>query len=203
MKKRGLQRMKLKTDIHGAVQSDALGLTLNEAANLEVFLTKGTEDAFGHVCSWLSPRLMRYFRIRGCEPAVAEELTQDVLFTVFRYAATIRDRSLFRGWVYTVARNSLLQRWRKGRRNVDMVDIESVGQNTLAARVEPSIADTAFTDLVACLSAEEREILTLRFVEELEYREIALALEIPVGTAKWRVFNSKLKLALQLRKGVK
>ncbi len=182
---------------------NAAGLSPAEEEKLDYFLTTGTEQSFDWVCGWLSPRLMRYFRLRGCDTAAAEELTQDVLFTVFRHASDIRDRSLFRGWAYTVAKNALLQKWRKGRRNVDFVGLEDFGAHAPAARVAPPMEDTQFTDLVACLSAEEREILTLRFVDELDYREIAAALEIPVGTAKWRVFNSKLKLSVKLGKGAR
>jgi DNA-directed RNA polymerase specialized sigma24 family protein len=48
------------------------------------------------------------------------------------------------------------------------------------------------------LDAQERETMTLRFVEEWEYHEIAAAKAIPIGTVQWRVFNSKKKLAAHL-----
>ena len=40
--------------------------------------------------------------------------------------------------------------------------------------------------------------MTLRFVEEWEYHEIAAAQAVPIGTVQWRVFNSKKKLAAYL-----
>jgi DNA-directed RNA polymerase specialized sigma24 family protein len=40
--------------------------------------------------------------------------------------------------------------------------------------------------------------MTLRFVEEWAYHEIAAAQAIPVGTVKWRVFNAKKKLLAHL-----
>ena len=192
--------MQASSETQESTTRNAAGLSLAEEEKLARFLATGTEQSFEWVCAWLSPRLMRYFRLRGCEKAAAEELTQDVLFTVFRHASGIRDRTLFRGWVYTVARNSLLQKWRKGRRNLDMIGLDTIGSQAPAASTPPLLAGTHFSDLVACLSPDEREILTLRFVEELDYREIAAALEIPVGTAKWRVFNSKLKLSLHMGK---
>jgi DNA-directed RNA polymerase specialized sigma24 family protein len=42
--------------------------------------------------------------------------------------------------------------------------------------------------------------LTLRFIEEWEYHEIAAATAIPIGTVQWRVFNAKKKLAPHLRR---
>jgi hypothetical protein len=44
----------------------------------------------------------------------------------------------------------------------------------------------------------ERETMTLRFVEEWEYHEIAAAQATPIGTAQWCVFNSKNKPAVHL-----
>jgi DNA-directed RNA polymerase specialized sigma24 family protein len=52
---------------------------------------------------------------------------------------------------------------------------------------------------MAFLESREREALTLRFVEEWEYHEIAAAKAIPIGTVQWRVFNAKKKLAAHLR----
>ncbi|HEY4086624.1 MAG TPA: sigma factor-like helix-turn-helix DNA-binding protein [Bryobacteraceae bacterium] len=48
---------------------------------------------------------------------------------------------------------------------------------------------------LAVLNPDEREAVLLRYVEGLEYHEIATALDIPLGTAQWRVFQSKKKLA--------
>jgi DNA-directed RNA polymerase specialized sigma24 family protein len=48
------------------------------------------------------------------------------------------------------------------------------------------------------LNNQESETMTLRFVEEWEYHEIAAAQAIPIGTVQWRVFNSKKKLAPHL-----
>ena len=50
------------------------------------------------------------------------------------------------------------------------------------------------------LDDREKEALTLRFVEEWEYHEIAAAQNVPTGTAKWRVFNAKRKLAPLLKR---
>src|SRR5580700_790728 len=49
------------------------------------------------------------------------------------------------------------------------------------------------------LESREREALTLRFVEEWEYHQIAAAKAIPIGTVQWRVFSAKKKLAARLR----
>jgi DNA-directed RNA polymerase specialized sigma24 family protein len=49
------------------------------------------------------------------------------------------------------------------------------------------------------LNSHEREVMTLRFIEQWEYNEIAAAQVIPLGTVKWTVFNAKKKLAPHLK----
>lgn len=167
-----------------------------EDREIERFLASPGEETFRGACEWLAPRLLRYFRSRGCDEAVAEELTQDVLFAVFRHSASLRDRALFRGWLYKVAKNALLMRVRRERRTVDVMALDDARETARAASPETG----SFAEIVAGLAPDEREILTLRYVDDLDYGEIAAALEIPVGTAKWRVFNCKTKLAVQLRR---
>jgi len=50
-----------------------------------------------------------------------------------------------------------------------------------------------------CLNSDEREALTLRFVEQWQYHEIAAAKRIPLGTVQWRVHSAKKKLAPHLK----
>jgi DNA-directed RNA polymerase specialized sigma24 family protein len=57
---------------------------------------------------------------------------------------------------------------------------------------------TEFNDWTKFLDQQEQETMTLRFVEDWEYHEIAAAKAIPIGTVQWRVFNSKKKLASYL-----
>jgi DNA-directed RNA polymerase specialized sigma24 family protein len=50
------------------------------------------------------------------------------------------------------------------------------------------------------LDSREQEALTLRYIEEWEYHEIAAAKAIPIGTVQWRVFHAKKKLVPHLRR---
>jgi DNA-directed RNA polymerase specialized sigma24 family protein len=60
-------------------------------------------------------------------------------------------------------------------------------------------SDLEFHHWMTFLESNEREALTLRFVEEWEYHEIAAAKAIPIGTVQSRVFNAKKKLATRLK----
>lgn len=177
-------------------------LVVTEQEAFEQFLQSRTEDSFTLLCELLSPRLIRYFRARSCDPVTTEELTQDVLLAVYRRGGTVRDPGVFQAWVYRVAHNALLQRVRSASRRVQTVSERDMAggrwEQLATAAPHSGDLDMAF----AALNEQDRDILLLRFVDGLDYQEIAAMLGIPVGTAKWRVFNSKMKLAAQVRKGV-
>jgi len=96
--------------------------------------------------------------------------------------------------LYPVAKNSAISALRKADRYADTADV-SPDELPAAPTVEVEPLDA----VLAGLSAERREVLTLRFVDDLSLEEIAAALEIPLGTVK-----SRLHLAIrQLREDPK
>lgn len=95
--------------------------------------------------------------------------------------------------LYPVAKNSAISALRRADRRID----DSIAPDELpaAADCEPAGSAAAIDLALARLSAERREVVTLRFVDDLSLEEIAAALAIPLGTVK-----SRLHLAIkQLR----
>src|SRR5260370_41683222 len=104
---------------------------LPEAA-MEGFLDAPNEESFAALFKSLTPRLVAFFRTRGCE-AVAQDLAQEVMLIVYRKAAQVRDRALFRAWVFTIARNALSRHWGQRARNVETVDLAEVPERFVAS----------------------------------------------------------------------
>jgi RNA polymerase sigma-70 factor (ECF subfamily) len=89
--------------------------------------------------------------------------------------------------LYPAAKNAAITAVRKARRAAGAGDAEL---DELAAEAPPNV-EPIDAALVA-LSPERREVLTLRFVDDLSLAEIAVALDVPLGTVK-----SRLHLALK------
>ena len=49
------------------------------------------------------------------------------------------------------------------------------------------------------LGEDEREIMMLRYIDELEYHEISELVGLPQGTVQWKIFNAKKKLAARFK----
>jgi RNA polymerase sigma-70 factor, ECF subfamily len=172
----------------------------HQDAAIESFLDAPNEESFASLFKIMTPQLVAFFRARGCE-AVAEDLAQEVMLTVYRKADQVRDRALFRAWVFTIARNTLSRHWGERAREVETVDLAEVPERFVASN-NHSVGTPAFEFYrwMAFLGSQEGEALKLRFIDGCEYHEIAAAQTVPIGTAQWRVFNAKKKLAPHLKK---
>jgi RNA polymerase sigma-70 factor, ECF subfamily len=169
---------------------------LREGEVAETFLGAPNEKSFTALFKTFTPQLVAFFRARGCELALAEDLAQEVMLAVYCKAAQVRDRALFRAWLFKIARNALCRHYGKKTREVETVDLADVADRLGTAGHTPA-ATPAFEFLhwMAFLDSREREVMTLRFIEQWEYHEIAAAQATPIGTVQWRVFNAKRKLA--------
>ena len=168
---------------------------------VEEFLESPNEDSFSAVFKAFTPQLISFFRGRGCEPGISEDLAQEVLFTVYSKADQLRDRGLFRSWIFKIARSVLCRHYGKRSREVETIGLENVVDCLVASTHVPAGSPAfEFLDWMQFLDAREQEALRLRFIEEWEYHEIAAAKAIPIGTVQWRVFNAKKKLAPHLKR---
>jgi RNA polymerase sigma-70 factor (ECF subfamily) len=172
---------------------------LHEGAVAVRFLEAPTEESFAELFNTFTPQLVAFFRARGCE-LMAEDLAQEVMLTVYRKSGRVRDRALFRAWLFKVARHALYRHYGKRTREVKTVDLADVPDRLVANSQPAATPAFEFLHWMTSLDSREREALTLRFIEQWEYHEIAAAQAIPIGTVQWRVFSAKRKLAPYLKR---
>jgi RNA polymerase sigma-70 factor, ECF subfamily len=131
--------------------------------------------------------------------ADAEDVVQDAYLRAFRYLDTFGGTN-FRVWLLTIVRNSFLD-WLKDTRSgqqvfqpapadLDWTDPNPSPETMLLDRVDSETLST----LVAQLPLEYREMLILREIEDLSYKEIAAVIGIPAGTVMSRLSRARLAL---------
>lgn len=166
----------------------------SEQEAVDRFLCAPNEESFRDLFQAMAPRVVCYFRIRGCDRELAEDLTQEVMLTVYNQSYRLRRKDLFRPWLFKIVKNALLQQFRRSGREVSTVALDPELHEPSSIPIDPLLG-SRFNEWMSWLAPDERRIMKLRYVDELEYHEIADVLEMPLGTVQWKIFHSKRKLA--------
>jgi RNA polymerase sigma-70 factor (ECF subfamily) len=158
----------------------------------------GDAEAFEEIVATYSLRL-HYFLLKllgGCD--AAEDVVQDVWLDVYRGLPRLRHPNSFRGWLYRIARDRAARVLRRKRPLAASLNGEELASSD--ADSEPFTAEDAQGIHAALdrLSTEHREVLLLRFIEDLSYEEIAQITDSPVGTVKSRIHHAKRLLRRQI-----
>jgi RNA polymerase sigma-70 factor (ECF subfamily) len=167
-----------------------------ERAVTDRFLDDPNEDSFAALFQVFAPQLVSFFRARSRQLALAEDLAQEVMLTVYRKAGQIRDRTSFHSWLFKIAHNALCRHYSRLTREVETVNLADVDNHLLTASHKSAGTPAfEFRNWMDFLEPRERDFMILRFVEQWEYHEIAASRAVPIGTVQWRIFNSKKRLA--------
>jgi len=152
----------------------------------------GDVAGYERLFSRYAPRVKAYMMRRGMSAAAAEELTQEVMLTVWSKAERFdAQRAPFRTWVFTIARNRCIDQLRRGRRpQPDPEDPCWVDTVSPPEGPESMIVDRRREDRVhealSTLNEEQRCTLRQLYFEGLTTSEAADAQGVPVGTIKSR-----------------
>ena len=141
-----------------------------------------------------------YFRYRDWVAALAYRLTGDhslaldvlqetFLYFLHKFPGFVLTCQL-KTFLYPAVRNLSIAARRKAQRTQGDTGVPEEIEAPEVTRHSSGEVDT----LISALGVEQREVLTLRFVDGLTIPEIATALEIPEGTVKSRIHNAIAKL---------
>ncbi len=178
---------------------------------LAVAARKGSQDAFRELVErYQRPVFGLIVRIvRRAE--TAEDLAQEAFLKAYRALARFDPERKFSSWLFKIAHNTALDALRRGGSeplslDAPIGDQEEAPDPPADPSAENPFERAAGRDLGRALEAaireirpEYREILLLRFVEELSYEEIAEVLGIPLGTVKIHIYRARRDLARAMR----
>jgi RNA polymerase sigma-70 factor (ECF subfamily) len=125
-------------------------------------------------------------------PRHADDLAQEIWMDVYRDLPALADPGAFLPWLYRIAHHRIFRQLR-GRRRA-MSDIENLD----VADDEP--ADFTAEDAQAVHAAMDqlepahREVLLLKFIQNMSYEQIAMVIQRPIGTVRSRVHHAKRQL---------
>jgi len=184
-----------------------IGLRERSDESLAVEARKGSQEAFRELVErYERPVFGLVVRIvRRAE--TAEDVAQETFLKAYRALARFDPDRKFSSWLFKIAHNTALDSLRReGHEPLSLDAPIGEGEEAPEPPADPAAEDpferTAGRDLGRALEAavrelrpEYREILLLRFVEELSYEEIAEVLDLPMGTVKIHIYRARRDLA--------
>lgn len=151
-------------------------------------MKQGDEEAMEVFVRRYYPQILKYCSFHCGDRQQAQDLTQETFLRFFRALAGYTYKGKTLNYLYTVARNLCIDQWEKGREIV-MDAFPEKGEEKMSEVDERLAVEEALNSLPETL----REVVVLRFFQELKIKEIAKILNIGVPTVKYR-----LKKALEL-----
>ncbi len=143
---------------------------------------------------------LRYFISRlSASPEMAEDIFQDTWLTVIRRIYSLKKLDAFSTWLYRIARNKVYQQLRRKKTLSKLDNNITVPNNTEDDVFSPEDAK----EIHRCLKEiipEYREVLMLRFLEQMSYKQISEVINCSLGTVKSRIHYAKLALKKEMEK---
>lgn len=180
-----------------AVDADPVTAALQRAG-------RGDESAFGDFYDLVAPLVYGVVLKVVRDPAIAEEVTQDVFVELWRLAPQFESgRGSAKGWTATIAHRRAVDRVRseQARRSREQRD-HDMGVDTSADTTSEVVIELSESSQVrvalAGLTDSQREAITLAYYGGRTYREVAVLLDIPEGTAKTRIRDGLTRLRAEL-----
>ncbi len=145
----------------------------------------------------------RYARWLSRSPDDADDIAQEAILRAFRGFDALRGSDV-KSWLLTIVRNCHLTAAKQQQRRafVPLPEEQDIrdGPAMIATTPDPESnsilrdEERTLDRLMSALSEEQREVLALREIEEMNYREIASVTNIPIGTVMSRLARARIAL---------
>jgi RNA polymerase sigma-70 factor (ECF subfamily) len=155
----------------------------------------GNKKAFECLVIFFHPQLINFAYNLSGNHALAKDAVQDVWISMSKKLNKLEDPRAFKSWIFRALR------WRV----LDLIKVKAYqfqtieDKNISVALDESEIERQELGKMIDKLPDRERSVIYLFYLVELPLAEIALVLEIPVGTVKSRLNRARANLQQQLQ----
>jgi RNA polymerase sigma-70 factor (ECF subfamily) len=193
-----------------ALSAEAVAQIERENAEIAIGLKRQDPEMLDRLIDTYQHRLMRYLIFLTNKREVAEDLFQEVWIRVLRRGSQYNGKARFDTWIFTIARNLVIDLSRK-RTMASLDEMQEGGEDERPFEIAedtPSpleqfeVRENAqeIATVLLTLEPSYREVLTLRFHEEMSLEEIAAVTRAPLSTVKSRLYRGLAALKPELMK---
>jgi len=148
----------------------------------------GSVKALEILVSRWQKRLWRYaYNLTGDSEA-AWDITQDSWLGIIKGLRKLHDPAKFRSWAYRITTNKSID-WIRKSKAVKQISIEEIEEQQTSQK-----KDIGVKELLEKLDIRKQVVLSLYYFEQLSVPEISVALKIPKGTVKSRLYKARKEL---------
>lgn len=174
---------------------------------------QGDKESFKGLVEKYQSRIYRIVLAMIGDRNDAEDLCQDIFVKVYRYLPRFRGESKFYTWLYRITINTCINAQNGKKRKPSTVSLShpaKEGQDPLSSRIQEDSSrcsleilenkelGTKIKAAINSLSDGMKELVILREIEDLSYKQLADVFQCSKGTIKSRLFRAREKLKKQL-----
>jgi RNA polymerase sigma factor (sigma-70 family) len=146
-------------------------------------------------------RFLRHaYRLLG-DAEQARDAVQDAWLDILRGLPRLGDDGAFPAWAFRIVTRKCARHiagLQKSRRILATVSVDPIPRGCAEDEIERAAERKPVREALAKLPAEQRVAVALFYLEDMSVAEVAVALEIPVGTVKTRLMHARQKLRAAL-----
>ena len=124
------------------------------------------------------------------------DVTQSIFAKIYKLEKDKLPNKKEASWLYTVTKNEAITYLRKKKNNVLIEDLYELEDDN--NEINKLIDRISYNNLIKKLNNKEKEILSLKILSNLSFKEISKLTDEPVGTVKWRYYKSLSSLKIVL-----
>lgn len=160
----------------------------------------GDQQAWQRLYELFGNRVYQFFLRNTRNADLAADKTQEVFLKIFRNREAFKYGSL-KTWIFRIARNLLIDEWRRaGQREIpseilpDVIDSGIQVEESVIEAIEHQQLVIYIDECLDRLEENDRMAVCLVYIAGLSIPEFAEVMEVPLGTAKTRVRQARLRL---------
>jgi RNA polymerase sigma-70 factor, ECF subfamily len=145
----------------------------------------GNTEHFGELYDRYIKKIYSFIYYKTLHKQTAQDLTSDVFFKALKNIRSVNPDRKFSTWLYTIARNTVIDHYRTFRRTGNIEDVWDLKDDTdFTQGLDDAITFDTLKNHLANLSPTQRDIIIMRIWEDMNYEDIAAVIGKSEGNCK-------------------
>lgn len=126
----------------------------------------------------------------------SEEIVQSIFIKIFKLEKEKLPKSKEASWLYTITKNEVIDFLRNKKKEISLDEIYYITNEQ--NEINDIIDKETYNKIIQKLNTNEQEIVSLKIISKLSFKEISKILNIPIGTVQWKYYKAIHSLKLLL-----